>query len=402
MQAVILSAGSSTRTYPLTVTRPKALLKVMNITLLEHNLMQLSGIVDEVVVVVGFKKEMIMDAFTSRYKKIKITYAEQDEQLGTGHALLMAEKHLKGRFIVLNGDDIMSGKDMRRLLRNRYGVLAQKVDDPSRFGVFITEGNKLKKIIEKPAEFVSDMANVGCFALDTGIFPVLKGLEKSARGEYELTDAVSALALKSDVIVEQVHDFWFPIGYPWHLLDASSHFLRSIKRDIKGSVEENVTIKGPVVIGKGTVIRPNTYIEGPVVIGKDCIIGPHAYIRPDTTIGDRCKLRAEVFDAIIGDDCVAKHYSYIAHSVLGEDVNVGAGTITADYRHDGKNHITIVKDEKIDTYRRKLGSFMGDHVRTGINTSIYPGRKIWPWTGTLPGEVVTKDKMDMSLREHFV
>jgi bifunctional UDP-N-acetylglucosamine pyrophosphorylase/glucosamine-1-phosphate N-acetyltransferase len=90
----------------------------------------------------------------------------------------------------------------------------------------------------------------------------------------------------------------------------------------------------------------------------------------------------------------AKHFSYIGHSVIGEDVNIAAGTVTSDYRHDGKEHTTMINGRKIGTNRRKLGAFIGDNVRTGINTSIYPGRKIWPGMFTLPGEIVKEDKME--------
>ena len=87
MQAVILAAGKSTRTYPLTLTRPKALLTVANKTILEHNLEQMSGIIDEAIIVVGYKKEMIINKFGENFGKISIKYIEQKEQLGTGHAL---------------------------------------------------------------------------------------------------------------------------------------------------------------------------------------------------------------------------------------------------------------------------------------------------------------------------
>ncbi len=94
------------------------------------------------------------------------------------------------------------------------------------------------------------------------------------------------------------------------------------------------------------------------------------------------------------DNTTSKHTSYAAHSVIGEHVNIGAGTITADYRHDGKNNITIVNGNKIDTGRRKLGAFIGDNVNTGIGTLIYPGRKLWPGTYTSPGEIVKIDKVE--------
>ena len=299
---------------------------------------------------------------------------------------------------MLNGDDLYSGKDMKRLLKHQNAALVVHMSDASSFGIFVKRNNRIIDIIEKPKSKKSGLCNIGCYIFDHDVFDILKSLKKSPRGEYEITDLVRLITKKKEFRVEEIKDYWFPIGYPWDLLTANSHFLKGIKKEIKGKVERHVTIIGKVRIGKGTVVKEGSYLEGPIIIGENCVIGPHAYIRPDTTIGNNCKVRAEIFDAIIGDHSVAKHTSYVAHSVLGEDVNIGAGTVTADYRHDGKNHMTVVKGEKIDSGRRKLGSFMGDHVRTGIGTLIYPGRKLWPWTGTLPGEVVNKDKMTMELK----
>ena len=165
------------------------------------------------------------------------------------------------------------------------------------------------------------------------------------------------------------------------------------KRQIHGKVEPNVTIKGRVFIGEGTLIKSGTYIEGPAYIGNDCEIGPNAFIRKDTIIMDEVMTRSEIIDSVLMDKIKAKHNCYLGHSVIGENVNIGAGTIIADYRNDAKNNITIVNKKKIDSKRRKLGAFIGDNVNTGIGTLIYPGRKIWPGLGTLPGEIITKDKI---------
>src|SRR3990172_5867805 len=102
MQAIILAAGKSTRTYPLTLTRPKTLLKTANKTIIEHNLESMADFVDEAIIVVGYKKEMIKDFLGDKFRKIKIKYVVQKEQLGTSHALLMAEKLIKGRFLLMN------------------------------------------------------------------------------------------------------------------------------------------------------------------------------------------------------------------------------------------------------------------------------------------------------------
>src|SRR3989338_554814 len=105
MQAIILAAGKSTRTFPLTLTRPKPLLKVGKKTLLEHNLEQLDGLFDEVILVVGYKKEMLtnfIDKIKNNYK-FKIRFVEQKEQLGTGHALLQVKDIVKDKFLLMMG-----------------------------------------------------------------------------------------------------------------------------------------------------------------------------------------------------------------------------------------------------------------------------------------------------------
>jgi len=393
MQAVILAAGKSTRTYPLTVTRPKLLLKIANKTILEHNLDQLKGIVDEVIIVVGYLKEQIIAAYPKECAGIKLTYVEQKKQLGTADAAASAIEKIKDRFILMMGDDLYSRKDIEKCINHKYCVLGKSVDDPEKWGIFISEKGILKKIIEKPKDSPSNIANSGLYLMDRKVFDYTT--KKSERGELEFVDLVSALAKDAQVNVEIVEDYWIPVGYPWHVLEANVFLLRRLtKPDIKGEIEEGVTIKGNVVIGKGTVVKSGTYIEGPVMIGENCTIGPHAYIRPDTTIGNNCNIRSELYDTVIFDNVTSKHYSYLGHSVIGEKCNIGAGTITSDFRHDGKNHITLIKGQKVDSKRRKLGAFFGDSVNTGINTSIYPGRKIWPNLSTLPGEVLTKDRVE--------
>ena len=131
MQAVILAAGKSTRTYPLTLTKPKPLLKVANKTLLEHNLDNLNHIVDEVIIVVGYKKKLIKDFIGDTYKNLKIRYVEQEQQLGTAHAVSVTEPYIKERFILLMGDDIYSKKDIKYCIKHRYSILTTKVKSPS-------------------------------------------------------------------------------------------------------------------------------------------------------------------------------------------------------------------------------------------------------------------------------
>lgn len=388
--AVLMAAGASTRCYPLTLTRPKVLLKIANKTIIEHNLDQLNGIVDTVILIIGYEKEMIKEHLGNKYKKLKIKYVEQKQQKGTAHAALQAEPYVKGRFILMNGDDLFFKKDILKCIKHKYSILAAPTTTPERFGIISEKQGYFDKIIEKPKSTTNNLASPGVYVVDTSIFKIIKNLKKSKRGEFEITDAMNQFAKANKVKVVKTNK-WLPTGYSWDLLNSNQFLLENLKTKIKGKVEKGVTIKGKVEIGKGTIVKSGTYIEGPVMIGENCVIGPNAYIRPDTTIGNNCNICSEVIDCIIMDHVISKHYSYLGHSIIGEGCNIGAGTITADFRHDGKDNITVVNGKKVDSKRRKLGAFLGDKVNTGINTSIYPGRKIWPGKTTLPGEVVTKD-----------
>ncbi len=392
IQAVIMAAGKSTRTWPLTLTKPKPLLKVMNKEIIKHNLDALQGLVGEVIIIVGFKKEMIIEEIGHKYGKLKIRYAEQKTQLGTGHTLKYVEKLIKGKFIVMGGDDIFSKKDIKACLKHKYAVLGCKVEDPDRFGVFVVKGKEVKKVVEKPKKFVSDIANAGLYVFDKSVFEFK--LRKSQRGEYEIVDYINALIKKERVVCENVKGRWLPVGHPWDLIEANSVLVSEIKNDIKGKVGKNVIVKGKLKAGKGTEILSGTYIKGNVIIGENCLIGPNCYLRGNTSIGNGCHIgqAVEIKNSVIMDNAKVPHLSYIGDSVIGENSNLGAGTITANLKHDNKNVRSVVKGKIVDTGRRKLGIIIADNVHTGINTTIYPGRKIWPGVGTLPGEIIDKDK----------
>ncbi len=393
LKAVIPAAGKSTRTFPITLTRPKTLIPIANKSIIERNLESLKGFVDEVIIIVGFMKEMIQDKLGDNFHGIKITYVEQKDQLGTGHAISCAKDFIDGRFISLNGDDLYSRKDIENCLKHDFSVLVKEVDDPEKWGICTVDNdNKLTGIVEKPKDAPSNLGNTCLYVLDSSIFDV--EIKKSSRGEFEFTDMVSEFSKTHDVFVEKVQDYWIPVGYPWHIIEANEFFVNKIKgQNIKGIIEDNVIIKGEVVIGEGSVLKSGTYIEGPVIIGDNCEIGPNCYLRKGVILGNNCKIgqACEVKNTIVFNNSKIPHLSYIGDSVIGEHVNLGAGTITANLRHDNANVKSEVKDNILDSGRRKFGTVIGDNVHTGINTMIYPGRKIWPNCSTVPGEIVKKD-----------
>ncbi len=204
----------------------------------------------------------------------------------------------------------------------------------------------------------------------------------------------------------------FLIAYPWDILRINELILKNLS-DYRldgeaipsgpittplslnngAKVYPGAYIDGTVLLGSESRILPGVYIEGTVVIGKNCKIGPNCYIRGNTSIGDGCHIgqAVEIKNSIIMNRTSMGHLSYCGDSIIGEAVNFGAGTITSNYRHDGLAHKSMIDGRLIDTARRKFGTVMGDRVHTGIHTSIYPGRKLWPDICTLPGAIVSKD-----------
>jgi len=186
----------------------------------------------------------------------------------------------------------------------------------------------------------------------------------------------------------------FHILYPWDLLRVHEILMGEMRESrILGEVSDRAVVEGYLVLGEGSRILPGVYIEGNVIIGRNCKIGPNCHIRGAAAIGDDCHVgqAVEVKNSILMDRVGMGHLSYCGDSIVGAGTNFGAGTITANFRHDGKPHRSMVGGELVDTGRLKFGAIIGDDVHTGIHTSIYPGRKIWPHQSTRPGEVVRQD-----------
>ncbi|MFH0798359.1 MAG: bifunctional sugar-1-phosphate nucleotidylyltransferase/acetyltransferase [Candidatus Woesearchaeota archaeon] len=397
LQAVILAAGKSTRTYPLTLTRPKPLLKIMNKPILAHLFDQMIECgVEETIVIVGYRKEMITEYFGDEYGGMRIVYHEQKEQLGTLHALHQVRHLLKDRFYVLYGDDLLHADDLKKCLDCQYAISLMRTNTPERFGIAVIEDGKVVNIVEKPAEYIGDLASVGGFMFDMKIFDY--PLEKDeGEKEFYIPNMLRKLAKDATITPIMIERYWLPTGYCWDLLNANEVMMKGLEEsDINGEVEEGVTIKGNAVIGEGTVVKAGSYLEGNVVIGDNCVIGPNAYLQDGTVIGNNCKVghHVSVKNSIFMDGARAGHLTYVGDSILGENVNLGAGTITANLRHDSKNVFSMHDGKLIDTGRRKFGVVLADGVKTGIKTMFYPGRKMWPGTMTFPGESVSKDVMD--------
>ncbi len=137
MLSIILCAGKSTRTYPLTVTRPKPLLPVANKPIIEYQLSALAPFTEKFILVVGYRREMLMERLGNSWKGIPIEYVFQEEQKGTGHAVLLCERYVHDRFVVVNGDDLFSPSDLLNLsMQSKPSALVKEISDPRAYGIY--------------------------------------------------------------------------------------------------------------------------------------------------------------------------------------------------------------------------------------------------------------------------
>ncbi len=390
--AIILTAGKGERMQPLSLGKPKHLLCVLGKSIIEHNLDQLNGLVSEVVLVVrpdGICKA-IKQAIGNNYKNLKIRYAIQKKALGTGDAAKSTLSFVNDKFLLLNGDDLYCRKDIQEVLKNFPCLLAKEVAQPQFFGIIEHRDGVVNSLVEKPDKPNSNLANTGLYFLSKEIFNF--SIRKSPRGEYELTDYIKQFIKKNKLYLIEA-ERWTPVSFPWNLLEVSRVLFEQIKGKNLAKVKKNCNISGKVRIGEGTIIKSGVSIEGPVYIGKNCVLGPNCFLRGVVSMGDNCRVgqSVEIKNSIIGDNTSIAHLSYVGDSIVGENCNLGAGTIVANVRHDRGVIETKIRGILVSTGRRKFGAILGDGVKTGIGTLIYPGRKIWPGKTTLPGEKVVRD-----------
>ena len=389
-EALILAAGKGTRMWPLTDNMPKPLLPLCGISIIEQQIAALTKVgVKNINILIGHRMKEISDLLGNGKKyDVKINYIVQSEQKGTGHAVSLAEKHVNDSFFCLNGDTLIDEKNLKLLAKkdNKMAMMVTTVDDGSNYGVVKSENGILSSIVEKGMGGKSSI-NAGIYLFNKKIFTSLKSIKKSIRGELELTDAL----LSNKIYTIEYEGFWKDIGSPWDLLTANEFFIDQIKNEKKSDIEDNVTIKGEIYIGKNTIIKAGTYIEGPIWIGDDCIIGPNAYLRKGTVLCGDNKVGAssEIKNSILLENAKAPHHNYVGDSIIGKNCNLGSGTKIANLRLDKKEINVVHKGKLVNTGRKKLGVIMGDNVATGINSSINSGTIIGSDTRIGPNALIS-------------
>ncbi|WP_435177572.1 bifunctional sugar-1-phosphate nucleotidylyltransferase/acetyltransferase [Halorussus sp. AFM4] len=393
MQAVVLAAGEGTRIRPLSDSLPKPMLPAADRPLAAHAAdAAVRAGADELVFVVGYEADAVRDYFGEEYAGIPVRYAVQESQAGTADAVRAAREHLDGEFAVLNGDNLYDPAGVAALFEGGPAVGARRVEDPSNYGVLSTDGDAVTDIVEKPADPPTDLANTGAYVFPAAAREWLD-VPESERGEHEITDVLARTIQEFEVSAVEL-ERWLDVGRPWELLEANEWKLAELDREIRGDVHGDADLRGDVVVEEGATVDAGVVVEGPALIRSGASVGPNAYVRGATLVDEDAKVghNVEVKNSVLMSGATVGHQSYVGDSVLGRDVNFGAGTNVANLRHDDRPVKFTVKGERVSTGRRKFGVVAGDEAKTGINVALNVGTKLSPGVGVPPGETVTRDR----------
>ena len=368
-EAVILAAGEGRRLRPFTEDVPKVMLPICNKPILEYviDAVKKSGI-EKIIVVVGYKKEVIQEYFKDFEN---INFVVQDKQLGTAHALMQAQDFIKGQFIVLAGDNIVDSNSILKLLKEKsdFSSLIKEHVSPSKYGSIFLEKGVLEKIVEKPREATTGLISTGVYKFPESVFERIG--ELTSQGVYDLTSVVQSFIKEGRKIKAVFAELWRDVVYPWDLLEVNATMLNSIHSSTCGTIERNVTLKGPVCIGEDTVIRSGSYIIGPVVIGENCEIGPNVSIFPSTSIGKNSVIHpfTEIRNSVIMEEVDIGSHSFVSNSIIGKGTRTDAGFSVIS----GKATVEIENEFiKLD----EIGAMVGYDTIIGSHVVVTPGKII--------------------------
>ncbi len=402
--AIVLAAGRGTR---MKSDTPKVLHEVLGKPIILYVLEALKKAgVKDIIVVAGYKSDLLKNVIgTARV-------AIQKKLLGSGDAAVSAKKYLKfasrGDVLITCGDaPLIRPETFRRLIAKHMSsgasatVLTAKVKDPSEYGRIVRDaGRKVAAITEykdaSEREKAIDEINVGTYCFKSAdLFAALsKVMPNNNKKEYYLTDTLSIIRSGMLKPVESVlaEDESEVIGINTRA-DMAEASMRLKNMVLRSLMAEGVTIEDPgtttihpgAKIGRDTVIKSNTVIESGVVIGKRCQIGPFARIRPGTSISDDAEIGnfVELVRTAVGKGTKVKHHTYLGDAIVGKDVNIGAGTITANYDGKSKNK-TVIDDGAFIG----VGAILISPVKIGSRATVGAGCVVPKKHNVPPGATV--------------
>jgi UDP-N-acetylglucosamine diphosphorylase / glucose-1-phosphate thymidylyltransferase / UDP-N-acetylgalactosamine diphosphorylase / glucosamine-1-phosphate N-acetyltransferase / galactosamine-1-phosphate N-acetyltransferase len=369
VKAVILAAGEGTRLRPFTISRPKVMIPVAGKPILEHVLRALveNGIT-EVVMVVGYRKERIMSYFEegSRFGAT-ISYAFQDKQLGTAHALQMASDQVDDDFLVVAGDNIIDARTIADLLKGRPpAMLVTRSDMPSKYGVVQVQKGSIISVVEKPEKEIGNIISTGIYWFTPDMLEKFKRVD--GQKDWGITTVLEGLLPEMQLGAIPTTGRWIDAVYPWDLIGLNASALEQGGQRLAGRIESGVIIKGPVKVGEGTRIRSGSYIQGPVNIGEGCDIGPDVTIFPSTNIGDGVQVEpfSYIRQSLIMDNVRLGSHTHVSQSVLDDGVRMGPGCCAAS-----GPAFSRVEDEffRLD----EIGALVGENTTMGAGVVLCPG-----------------------------
>jgi len=307
MKGLVLSGGRGTRLRPITHTRAKQLIPVANKPVLFYGLEALARAgIKKVGIVVGDTREEVMNAVGNGGKfGLKVEYIHQPEPLGLAHAVLISRDFLKNEpFVMYLGDNLVKSGikkfvDQFKKEKPNSQILLARVKNPQQFGVAELKGNRVVRLLEKPKKPKTNLALVGVYIFDSHIHQAVREIKPSFRGELEITDAIQWLIDRGLEVNYQVIDGWWKdTGKVEDLLEANRMLLDDIEEQIEGEVDKKSRIEFRVIIEKGAHLKASV-IRGPAIIGSGTVI-ENSYIGPFTSIAENCLIQgAEIEHSII-------------------------------------------------------------------------------------------------------
>jgi glucose-1-phosphate thymidylyltransferase len=342
MKGLLLAGGRGTRLRPLTYTTAKQLIPVANTPIVHYVVRHLedAGIRQVGVIISPETGEQVRRSLGEADFAVELTYLLQEAPLGLAHAVRVARPFLgNDPFVMYLGDNLI-GRGIRELARTFETsgadalVLLKEVADPRRFGVAELDGaGRVRRLVEKPAHPPSNLALVGVYFFGPAIHEAVAQIAPSARGELEITDAIQRLVETGRAVHSAILDsWWLDTGKKDDLLEANRVVLDEwLRRDVRGSVDEDSRLTGRVTLREGAVVR-RSHIRGPAVVDRGTVV-EDAFIGPYTSVGRDCRIvRSSLEHCVVLDGVRLEGIARLEDSVVGRNAVV---------RREGGNHAAL-------------------------------------------------------------
>jgi bifunctional UDP-N-acetylglucosamine pyrophosphorylase/glucosamine-1-phosphate N-acetyltransferase len=391
MKALILAAGKATSLVPFNVNRPAPMIKLCGRYVLEQtlDLLREAGIGDAVIVVEN-GAERIPKALGdgSRYG-LSLQYVHQQRD-GIGGAILDARAAVGSaeHFLLVYGDtlsrDNLYVKTLQSHHEHRKPIAAVCLTEyPERYGnIYMTGDMRITEIIERPPKALGNYVLAGVFVLPRSFFDHL------AASGARMHEAMARLLSHEGLYASIWEEAWVDIRYPWDILSANQILMKGWSGGriaASARISELAVITGPVVIEDDVQVLSGAVIQGPCHIGPGSFIGNNALLRSHTSLGAKSIIGfgVEIKNAVIMDGSRIGRLSFVGDSVIGEGVDIGAGTMTINREIDDRIIEVSVGPRSVSTHLCKVGAFVGDRAILGAGHALAPG-SIVPVAAVVP------------------